>query len=532
MSCPSRSLSILLAAALISFIVPAHAADYRGMTPGWPSYANGYYAANYPTNYGGAAYFVARPVSAQTAYYAGGAPRAVAYVPVRAAYSNPTYFAAYGVPAAANRAPAGYYPAATTAYYAPQQTSYYPPTATNYAPTYSYAVTPAGSVSAGSEPAASYAQPMAVNYVPARYTYRPAYAAVPVYMARPVTAYSPVMAAQPVTYYQPATCQPTTCYQPAPATGCGSSSRHPLAWLHPFNWFRRSSCGTGGCGAAPTTAYCGTMACQPSGCGQPYYPAVAPSIPVVPAPAATAPTFTPVPSGTYITPAQPRVPSPPTRTPGTLAPADLAPRITPGTGSFTPLPGSTITPGTPITPGTTITPGSGFPTPSPGTGSFPTGPSSTAPAFGTPGTFVPGTSFPSGTNYPPTGDPYSTAPSSTTLQAPRAASPTTHHAPATASDRGLIRAPELGSPLAPSVQTVPDPDVRPTPQPLNRAPQLLDPRDRAAARGDLRWAVVPAIWPTKSEQVHAEAGGATIQKTASFQINPADYDDSGWRSAR
>jgi len=60
---------------------------------GWPAYANGYYAANYPANYGaGAAYYVRRPVTAGYAV----APGAVTYVPARVAYANPTYYAAYG----------------------------------------------------------------------------------------------------------------------------------------------------------------------------------------------------------------------------------------------------------------------------------------------------------------------------------------------------------------------------------------------------------------------------------------------------
>src|SRR5687767_3787279 len=114
----------------------APAADYRGMTAGWPTYANGTYPA-YQVNYGGGpAYYVARP--ATTAYYPGGAAPAMRYVPVNAAYSNPAYFAAYrGVPAA-NRAPAqvaAYYPGANTAYYGPPA-RYYAPTTASFAPNY------------------------------------------------------------------------------------------------------------------------------------------------------------------------------------------------------------------------------------------------------------------------------------------------------------------------------------------------------------------------------------------------------------
>src|ERR1051325_4642594 len=84
----------------------AVAGDYRGMSAGWPSYTNGYYAANYPTNQGaGAAYYVARPVV--TAGYAGQPATGTLYAPARAAYANPTYFAAYG------RSPVVYRPVTT-----------------------------------------------------------------------------------------------------------------------------------------------------------------------------------------------------------------------------------------------------------------------------------------------------------------------------------------------------------------------------------------------------------------------------------
>src|SRR4051794_11425930 len=73
----------------------ASGGDYRGMTAGWPSYANGYYAASYPANYGaGPAYYVARPVTA--AAYGGQPPAGTLYAPARVAYANPTYYAAYG----------------------------------------------------------------------------------------------------------------------------------------------------------------------------------------------------------------------------------------------------------------------------------------------------------------------------------------------------------------------------------------------------------------------------------------------------
>src|SRR5262249_52987338 len=100
----------------------AQGGDYRGAATGWPSYTNGTYAAGYPANYGvGPTYYVARPVT--TVGYTGGyavQPAAVQYVPVRAAYANPTYYAAYG------RSPVVYRPAGYTAGYAPT-TAYYAP---------------------------------------------------------------------------------------------------------------------------------------------------------------------------------------------------------------------------------------------------------------------------------------------------------------------------------------------------------------------------------------------------------------------
>src|SRR6476660_8417526 len=150
----------------------AAAADYRGMSSGWPNYANGYYAANYPASYGaGPAYYVARPVA--TVAYAGQPPVGTLYAPARAAYANPTYFAAYG------RSPAVYQPVGysgyqpTTAYYgagtAPT-TAYYAPVTANYAPANSYAVTPSGLGSAGSEAVQRY-QAAPVNYVAPQYAY-------------------------------------------------------------------------------------------------------------------------------------------------------------------------------------------------------------------------------------------------------------------------------------------------------------------------------------------------------------------------
>src|SRR5438876_7610973 len=233
----------LRAVFLVAIAVLARSAaggDYRGMTAGWPNYANGYYAANYPANYGaGPAYYVARPVA--TVAYAGQPAAGTLYGPVAAAYANPTYFAAYGRSPAVYRpvstvgyppAAPGYYAPATGAYYPPAAptTAYYAPVTANYAPANSYAVSPAGLSSAGSEAAAYYGQPTPLNYVPPRVAYRTTYAPVPVYMYRPVTSY------QPVTAYQPAIGQPTTCLQASTCNTCQPQRRSCFSWLNPFTW--------------------------------------------------------------------------------------------------------------------------------------------------------------------------------------------------------------------------------------------------------------------------------------------------------
>jgi hypothetical protein len=549
-----RAIGLAIAAQSIA-AGPANGADYRGMTAGWPAYANGYYAANYPTNSGaGPAYYVARPVAA--AGYAV-PPTGTMYAPVRAAYANPTYYAAYG------RTPAVYRPV-TAVGYAPAAGGYYPPTAAyyapvtaNYAPANSYAVSPAG-IGSGSEAAAYYGQPTSLNYVPPQYAYRTNYAPVPVYMYRPVTA------------YQPVTGQPVTCLQASTCNTC-QPQRSRFSILNPFTWFGSGSscgssgCGYTGCGSAPTTSYCNPAYCGTTGCGQqPYYPTqpLTPVVPVIPGPALPANTIPSFPRGTAIPPAGTTIPPPPTRTivPGTtimpgssggFAPADLAPRLQPGP-TFGPAPSTTITP----LPSNTI-PAQPV-TPLPG-GSFQTTPIQ-------PGV-NPG-SFGTGTNYPPAVDPYSaaltpaaslnpavnqTTPSSSSPAGPnhsvfgsgyRGSSPARNDVPRkdTAAD-GVIRAPDLGPALPPSVRTVPDLDAPQSPKPVNAAPQLLDPRDKTASR-DPRWAVVPAQWPKKevaprqlSERpVVATKAHEPREMAASpymrSQPNAADYDDGGWKSAR
>ena len=69
----------LFIASLCALASPASAGDYRGAAAGWPAYANGTYAANYPANYAAAPYYVARPVA--TTASAGYAPTGMMYAP-------------------------------------------------------------------------------------------------------------------------------------------------------------------------------------------------------------------------------------------------------------------------------------------------------------------------------------------------------------------------------------------------------------------------------------------------------------------
>jgi hypothetical protein len=526
---------LLLTVVTLATALPAAltGAEYRGMTAGWPVYANGYYAANYPASYGGApAYYVARPAAP-----AGYAPRPTGtmYVPVRAAYANPSYFAAYGASPVAYRpvTTTGYAPASGGYASAVPASAYYAPVTANYAPTNSYAVTPAGMSSAGSEAAAYYGHPTTLNYVAPRTAYRTTYAPVPVYMYRPVTTYDPI------------TAQPVTCLQATQSTCCQPQrSRSWFSWLHPSNWFGSSS--GRGCGSAPapTTSYCGAAASQ---CGQPYYP-VQPVVPVTPTitlppnaiPAMPSTTFpsTVIPTGP-IPPAGTRIPPPPTGAaiprPGTtFTPADAPPRLTP-------LPSTTSPPGGIFTPGGTFPPPPGSSAPSttiPPGGSFPTSPGT----FGT------------GTNYAPSVDPYTGSKLTPALGSPSDAPSTgPHHSvfgsgykaqeqksnqPATSAGSNVIRAPVLAPAMPPNVQTVPDIDESRTPRPTSSAPQLLNPRDKTAIGADNRWAVVPAVWPVKNVAAANEQTTAPVVPTAGRFAQPATpaapslhYDDRGWKSA-
>jgi len=486
--------------------------QYRGMAPGWPNQAAGNYTAYYAPGYGQPMYYVARPATG--------------------AYANPAYFGAYNAaPVTAQRpVAAAYYAPQYSQQYAPQYsqpgtTAYYAPAPAQYGAANSYSVSPAGGSTAGAEAYSHYGQPTTVNYVPPRFTYRTNYAAVPVYMYRPVVA------------YQPGTGQPVTCLQPATTTHC--QPQRTRSWFSHswFNW-GRSSCGSGGCGSAPpTTAYCTSGYCPPATtcnypqpCGQqPYYP-TQPNVVIPAVPAQGGTIYTPLP------PAGSTVPPPPTRivpgTGGAFSPADSRPSLSPGgSGGFVPRASPSIV------------------TPPAGPGSFSTDPNLTpggtiVPSPATP--FNPGTpSFGTGSGYVPATDPYTN--SSTSRTPTRTPELRAEAAPKT------IQEP-TGPVLAPGVQTVPDPEASQSPRPINRAPQLLDPRDKTAQmnqtrRGDQRWAVVPAVWPKpeatptvapvdspyRTYQERSYSGNSysdSPRPSASPAVNAADYDDSGWTSSR
>jgi hypothetical protein len=85
---------------------------------------------------------------------------------------------------------------------------------------------------------------------------------------------------------------------------------------------------------------------------------------------------------------------------------------------------------------------------------------------------------------------------------------------------------------------VPDLDGQRAPQPVNRAPQLLDPRDKTAASGDSRFAVVPAVWPVKAPAQQQQLSQRPVVATKATDRSPlqpprntAAYDDGGWTSA-
>ena len=462
--------------------LPPLSCDLRD--PARPTNAASYGAANY----GAAGY---APAGYVAAGYAPG--NYATYMPVTAAYANPSYAAAYGAALSHAQSYSASYAQpytqqyaqqpATAAYYSPATTAYYAPAPAGYAPLQAYRVTPAGGASAGAEAYAGYGQPTAINYVPPRFAYRTSYAPVPVYMYRPVTVYDPV------------TAQPVTCLQPATVTGC-QTQRHRWFGHGWFSWLKHGGCGAAPAPAAvplaaPTVTYCAGGSCQVP-CGQqPYYPAQpGVIIPTIPAPATTAPPsiYTPIPS----MPAGPTVPPPGTRFP--TSPADIPPNLNPGGRILQPpTPGST-----PL---------------------FPVDPSG-----------IPSGSGLGGASYRAPADPYANS----GMTGPMLRPPTTTSAPSSAPARAPASAPAFN----PGIQPVPDPAAGKPPRPVNRAPQLLGPRDKTATPGEQRWGVVPAVWPTQDRSVAAKAieqSPYRVYHERSFStpaVNPANYDDSGWTSSR
>jgi hypothetical protein len=443
------------------------------MPAGWPQQGGGY-MAYYPSGngnagYGAPAYYVARPTVA--------------------AYANPGYFAAYGsAPNYAQR------PVMAASYGGPTM-AYYPPTMSQYAPQqYAPQLYAPQQYAMPQYAPPQYAPP---QYAPPQYA-PPQYAPLNAYRVSPAggssagaeaytgyghpttvnyvpprfvyrTAYAPV----PVYMYRPVTAYDPVTAQPVtclqPSTASTCMPQRHRWFSHSwFSWWKH-----GGCGAAPAPVAMPTTAyCGQQPCGQPYYP-TQPGviIPTVPAPGTTAPPviISPIPAG-------PTVPPPGTRFPGgTFSPADVPPSLT--------------TPRTPLSPPATV-PGIPRAT-TPGTPSFPVDPA-TVPF--NPSGFTPG---------------------------PVLRPPTTDAAPA----------------LHPSIQPVPDPAAKEPARPINRAPQLLDPRDKTATRGDSRWAVVPAVWPKPAlpASVAADASPYRVYHERSLTTpatSAAEYDDSGWTSAR
>jgi hypothetical protein len=171
-----------------------------------------------------------------------------------------------------------------------------------------------------------------------------------------------------------------------------------------------------------------------------------------------------------------------------------------------------VVPGLPA-PNVTIPP---YYSPSPG--------ATLAPAPGA--TTVPGAGSPSGATSSPA--PADTRP---TLQPNSASSnpppATTRAAPTQANSAGATQnrrdhsTPVNAGP--PSVVTpIPDPEMPRMTAPRHDPPELLNPRDRTAARG--AWEVVPISWSAPSRQPRFTT---PAQSTAPR----VDFDDSGWRSA-
>lgn len=356
------------------------------------------------------------------------------------------------------------------------------------------------------------------------YAYRPVYAA-PVVYYRPTTAYQPVMVYQPA-----AAAAQSCCYGPQPQGGCQTSCAPRncgiLARLFPRLFGGGSSCNT--------TCYssgCAPVACAPAGCGAtPYYPGVVgpPVIPTVPAPGTPIQglpgTRTIIPGNTIPTiPAAPppvrgpapgvTIPSPPLRDP-----ANTIPSLNTPPGGFNPAPAA---------------PGGFNPVPNPGT--FNPGPAN-------PGGFNPGTApfnpnpvapptNPGGFNqnlYAPQLDPYQNPPQTggSIFGSGYTPRPTSSVTP-----NGRIAEPGLKAPAGVRPFTDPEGPRRNE----NRAPQLLDPRDRTALFSG-QFAVVPAVWPSRDHRGSTTAAEQSATEPTARSVGfdrPTPQpvlDDSGWEA--
>lgn len=388
-------------------------------------------------------------------------------------------------------------PGQTTSYYAPAaatRIAYAVPAAGSYQVTY------AGANQAGLATTAYYGgfsppPPRVAYYAPQQVYYQPAVAPVQYY--RPVIAYQPgVVAPAPAVAVVPQTCGYSSCQTSSCGSGCGSSCWSP--W-RPFAWLWGGSCNKSSCCKPP----CGAPAV-------PYY--TTPVIPTAPAPATVIPsspfrnpTVTPgVLGGT--------VPPPATRSPGTIIttpPASTVPRIDPGTVI-------------PANPGT-VPP-----------------PTFNNPNFGPPPPVVPGAPIDPNRFRPTFTDPYSQSAPATSdapvmLQPPPASSPINPSGFRSTSDRANVQLPLQGpSTITEPGLSVPPSSVQPLRDPhgddrnRNRAPQLLTPGDRTA-KADQRWAVVPAVWPVKANEVQP----VVQSKPELAPVAPqTQLDDGGWKSAR
>ncbi|MFN0021613.1 MAG: hypothetical protein ACKVP0_25480 [Pirellulaceae bacterium] len=412
----------------------------------------------------------------------------------QAVYNNGYYNAApsyaYAAPQTANYAPAyqqaypvrqAYYPngvAVAPAVQAGRVAYYAPPTVAFYAPASpGYAISPAG----GAASYAYYGQQQPLNYAPPAYRYETRMVGVPVTYYRPVVV------------YQPGTGVATTCQKACTGTQC-QPQRFRL-----FNWFGSNSCSSGSttcnygsCAPATATTGCGTV---------PYYN----TVPGATAPAVVYPGTT-APRG-FNNILTPRTTVPPPGTGVIGVPADQQPFIDRGTTipSSPPATRSTVPGSVPNTIDPARPNSFGIP-PSGGTSSPPSS------------TNIFGSNFRSDFNKP-----------NTDMQLSRP----------TITEPGL-KQPKISTPPS-TLRPVPDPEAGQRTKPGSRAPALINPNDKTARvranqpLGAATWAVVPARWPEKTQEVNYKVQTASAELTADREVAPLKeekWDDSGWKSAR